>query len=1359
MRADSGRWTEVVPSQFPHEREGLHHVREHLPETEPYRAWSNFTFTTKDGKTPEVDLLVLGPAGLHLVELKAWSGRISGDEYAWVEHNPSAHRPKQRTSPIRATNDKAKWLREWLEQAAKRHRRQVPIPFVQESVLLHGTEVDARGLPENVRSVVFGREDGTSKGLRRIVADRLTAPPRKAAWAVDASQRKALEGLMELIGLKPRPRTVKVGQWVIDGDPIASGWGWVDEPAHHTTFTDDRARVRRWFVPEGAGAQDVEVVRAAAEREYRLLQGLDHPGLVGPMEYHEVDHGVAGLVYRDLDGRDDLDAWVSSHPDAPLELRLDVVRQVSEVMRYAHDHGLAHRGLGPRSVTVSERGARIDVGIRDWQSAGQVEAGSTGTTHHAQALAGHARDADQVYAAPEVGRGLRVDRRQSDVFSVGALAYLVLSGRAPATDAERLHGRLEADGGLMLSADIDSVVPSLEDLVWSATQAQVHERPAGMAAVLADLDDVLDELTAPEVDSVVLDPLEASPGDMLEGGYVVRRRLGEGSTSVALLVSLGNGPDLVLKVARDDAKAERVREEAASLGKVPSTRHFAALINGPVTVGGRTCLLVQQAGDRSLADAIAQHGRLNLDQLQRWGRDLLEAVAALEQAGLAHRDIKPANLGVRTESDGKPHLVLFDFSLASVPTSEVLAGTPGYRDPFLGPPDRRRLDPAAELFSVAVTLHEMAAARLPQWGDGRTDPSLLDSEVVLEPRLFDASVADGMVAFFAQALARKAEDRFDNAADMAAAWERVLAAADDSDAGDDDARAAGADLETPLEDAGLSSRALSALERYQLVTVGDLLDLPALELSRIPGAAQPVKDEIRARAVAWRERLRSTDAPTTSSVDAVVQAVVEKAANGPNPRVVALLLGLPDPDSGVALGALPSNADVADEADVTVDVVRETWEALPSTARRPLAPVVDDIATDLQSLGEIATLDELATRLVRRRGSHAPEPRRTAQALALTRLGLSAMAADELVVVRRRRDVILAVGTTAWDEPDEILAEALDLGEAAETLASTDPLPSSRTCVEAVRLRTTGELGSLGDIRLLEVAAATSGTAAVSSRGEVYPVGLTAVKAVALCAPSLVTGGRAVSAQTIQARVNARFPRASALPGPAQLQQLLEAAGVDLVWRDGHFEPRTVSTTYTNMASSSSHAWSSATDHEIEGLFEASLRERSFLALAVPIRHLEAAKRKLVETYSVRVVDLSTHVVRALRQDAERTGGDWQFVLRVDALPEGAPERAQLAVIVRHAATWILGDVSAMGEPVLLTGAEILGRHGCVDLLGPVADLASKRPAARWLLAAQSTSAGTDLDGHPVPVAAPTQWLHLPAAWAHLRPTLERGTA
>jgi hypothetical protein len=54
---------------------------------------------------------------------------------------------------------------------------------------------------------------------------------------------------------------------------------------------------------------------------------------------------------------------------------------------------------------------------------------------------------------------------------------------------------------------------------------------------------------------------------------------------------------------------------------------------------------------------------------------------------------------------------LFDFSLSRAGAAAVTAGTPPYLDPFLDAPERGRYDSAAERYSAAVVLFEMATCR------------------------------------------------------------------------------------------------------------------------------------------------------------------------------------------------------------------------------------------------------------------------------------------------------------------------------------------------------------------------------------------------------------------------------------------------------------------------------------------------------------------------------------------------------------------------------------------------------------------------------------------------------------------------
>ena len=68
-------WTTVAESKYPWEQDALNFVRQRFPSHEPYRAWSNFEFIAGDGSVNEVDLLIFGPMGFFLVEIKSRPGQ------------------------------------------------------------------------------------------------------------------------------------------------------------------------------------------------------------------------------------------------------------------------------------------------------------------------------------------------------------------------------------------------------------------------------------------------------------------------------------------------------------------------------------------------------------------------------------------------------------------------------------------------------------------------------------------------------------------------------------------------------------------------------------------------------------------------------------------------------------------------------------------------------------------------------------------------------------------------------------------------------------------------------------------------------------------------------------------------------------------------------------------------------------------------------------------------------------------------------------------------------------------------------------------------------------------------------------
>mgnify|MGYP001492521847 CR=1 FL=1 len=142
------RWVEVAPSQFPHEAAGLKIIRDLLPDRAPYRAWSNFEFRDDRGTWSEVDLLVLARDGLHLLELKYYSGRLRGTDQLWLRDGRRAE-----DSPLLLANRKAKRLRSKLmavydDWSRGKHFEDTPpkahevIPFIQATAPVSVTKAE-----------------------------------------------------------------------------------------------------------------------------------------------------------------------------------------------------------------------------------------------------------------------------------------------------------------------------------------------------------------------------------------------------------------------------------------------------------------------------------------------------------------------------------------------------------------------------------------------------------------------------------------------------------------------------------------------------------------------------------------------------------------------------------------------------------------------------------------------------------------------------------------------------------------------------------------------------------------------------------------------------------------------------------------------------------------------------------------------------------------------------------------------------------------------------------------------------------------------------------------------------------------
>ena len=213
----------------------------------------------------------------------------------------------------------------------------------------------------------------------------------------------------------------KLGQYVLKERLGAGGMGEVFL-AEHTLLR--RPCAVKLIRPERAADPD-ELRRF--EREVRLTATLSHPNTIQVFDYGHTEDHVFYYVMEYLEGLS-LEEVVRRHGPLPPARAIYFLRQVCAALQEAHDIGLIHRDVKPGNVRVCKRGGEYDViKLLDFGLVLPLPAAIEGE-HALTQRSTIAGTPD--YMSPEQAVGQTVDGR-SDIYSVGALAWHLLTGAPP----------------------------------------------------------------------------------------------------------------------------------------------------------------------------------------------------------------------------------------------------------------------------------------------------------------------------------------------------------------------------------------------------------------------------------------------------------------------------------------------------------------------------------------------------------------------------------------------------------------------------------------------------------------------------------------------------------------------------------------------------------------------------------------------------------------------------------------------------------------------------------------------------------------------------------------------------------------
>ncbi|GAA2535813.1 hypothetical protein GCM10009860_15320 [Microbacterium mitrae] len=1305
------------------EAAALDRVCELLPEDGIARAWANVTFTDASGRLNEVDVLLITSGGMYIVELKGWHGEIHGNQQDWV------HAGRVQRNPRRLANLKAKRLASVLKDVARRNRIDDRIvPFVGEAIVLHGQGSTVR-LDEYGAEQVFALDGFQVQGLGagHNFSDLVSQPAFRDP--IDIPRANNIDQLMNRAGLMPRAKQRMIGQYALDSsETLDEGVGWQDFLVTHPQAKTKR-RIRLFPYPKGASKESRGETDRRATREFRLTDGIRHPGIIGPADLLTTDEGPALVFNYDAHELSLTDYLAQNGDSLTFADRESLTQDLAELVRFAHGQRLTHRALSPSSVRVhsSDAGGR-EVRIRDWDLGKRPGEGTTTETLISRGVTDVAAAVSQdafCYLAPETLRNASDSSSPQalDVYGVGALAFLILTGRPPAVNHAALEALLNSEAaGFDPRAVLPEISDAYADVILRATAFSELHRIIDMGALLDDLSNARSApaLTPADTD---IDPLEAAPGDIVGERFEIVKRRGSGSTGIALEVDdyTLDREGVILKLAKDDASAARLHAEAATLDRLDHPR-IVKRVDGPLTVGTRQAIVMTDAGAETVADRIRLEGRATLEQLERYGDDLFSAMAHIEERGIFHRDIKPSNLAVKPDpGTRKPHLQLFDFSLSDEPVANIKSGSKPYLDPYLGSRERPQYDSAAERFAIAATLFELASADALWWEEGDR-PARPTDPPVIELSQFESSIAEAMVDFFRTALHPSAAARHPSLEAMRKAWAHALSTAEigDGDFAANDQKAEQAELSTLLRESGLSARALSALSRSGATTVGELLGVPPMAINQIRGLGEQVRREISSRIREWRARLSQT-------------TTVSETSNVPGRRPVEKFISPLTQKHG--------------ETD-------EQWRARirkQSLLRQP----IDDVSTWIAELGHVATVSELATKLLREYGSTLGDgPRQdAARGIIDALIKFDLRAQSPRFLTQRMRDTGEAVIAFTPDSGEGLSFDSAEthIEALVRHAHKVDSLLSETEIIPALALREAfvtqaQESLSLPDARIAQIAIGLSNAGRISSMGEAYRSDLDASRAVEVALRGAAT--RELAMVTIEQRVRSRFPNVTVIPSRPQLDDAVRAALPHLEWRaeQSKYVLREINDTSSTYTASSTSMAETGSDPAFATKLSASLRDHSALVFATSVRHrsLRQAADVLAASTGVRVIDLADFTLNALKSTADQNGVSWDAVLRADSEGEGTQNRRNLLQLARMAVSPRWQELMATAEPLLLINTAVLARLGLTDLVAHLCDLATPRAAARWILLPKPQSGrAPDLDGIPMPFGA-DGWTNLP---------------
>jgi len=253
----------------------------------------------------------------------------------------------------------------------------------------------------------------------------------------------------------------------------------------HDPYADRKVAIKVCSISDENEGQSSRLAKKLFFNEAHTTGSLDHPNILTVLDAGE-DDDRPYIVLEFLDGGDTLKRYIEKDNLLSIERTVEILYQCAKALDYAHRRGVIHRDIKATNImlTADGRVKICDFGIAQFSAGDQTQV---------MGLLGSPR-----YMSPEQAREEDVTA-QTDVYSLGVVAYELLTGKAPfaANGLSKLINQILNEDPAPVSDFRPDVPERLEQIIFKAMAKTVADRYQNGQEMAADLAGVFAHLEEP----------------------------------------------------------------------------------------------------------------------------------------------------------------------------------------------------------------------------------------------------------------------------------------------------------------------------------------------------------------------------------------------------------------------------------------------------------------------------------------------------------------------------------------------------------------------------------------------------------------------------------------------------------------------------------------------------------------------------------------------------------------------------------------------------------------------------------------------------------------------------------------------